>query len=80
MPTVLREAGYSFRIYLDDHEPSHLHVVKAGNEAVINLGSETTRPVVRKNYGMCGKDLRKAFIVVNQNQRFFLQEWRRIHG
>jgi len=80
MPTVLRDTGFEFRIYTNDHGPSHVHVVKAGNEVVINLGSATTRPMVRENFGMSTTNLRKAFLIVNQNQRFFLQEWRRLHG
>lgn len=80
MPTVLREAGFDFRIYTDDHPPAHVHVVKAGEEAVISLGSETMRPWVRENFGMNRKDLRSAFFMVNERQTFFLQEWRRFHG
>lgn len=80
MPTVFRDAGFDFRIYTDDHGPSHVHVVRAGAEAVINLGSATTRPWVRENFGMSKTNLRKAFLIVNQNQRFFLQEWRGLHG
>jgi Domain of unknown function (DUF4160) len=80
MPTVLRESGFDFRIYTDDHDPAHIHVVKGGDEAVITLGTETVAPSVRENHGMSTKNLRKAFLIVNENQPFFLQEWRRIYG
>lgn len=80
MPTVLREAGFDFRIYTDDHAPPHVHVIKAGKEAVIDVGSEILRPWVRDNFGMNRKNLRNAFLLVNGRQTFFLQEWRRIHG
>lgn len=61
MPTVLRESGFNFRIYTDDHEPSHVHVIKAGKEAVITLGSETIRPIVRENYGMNKRTCERHF-------------------
>lgn len=80
MPTVLREAGFDFRVYTDDHSPAHVHVVKAGEEAVIDLGSEIMRPWVRDNFGMNRKNLRRAFLIVNERQTFLLQEWRRLHG
>ena len=80
MPTVLREAGFDFRIYTDDHPPAHVHVLKAGEEAVIDLGSEIMRPRVRDNFGMNRKNLRSAFLIVNERQKFLLQEWRRLHG
>jgi hypothetical protein len=80
MPTVLREGGFYFRIYTDDHPPAHVHVVRAGEEAVINLGSDIMRPWVRDNFGMNRKNLRGAFLIANERQTFFLQEWRRLHG
>ncbi len=52
-------------------------IIKA---AVITLGTETVAPSVRENHGMSTKNLRKAFLIVNENQPFFLQEWRRIYG
>jgi len=61
MPAVFRDAGFDFRIYTNDHGPSHVHVVKAGNEAVINLGGATTRPLVRENFGMSTANLRRHF-------------------
>jgi hypothetical protein len=72
MPTVFRESGFEFRIYLDDHEPAHVHAVKAGDEASITIGSESSRPIVRANYGLNQKNLRKALLIVSENQTLFL--------
>lgn len=67
-------------IYMNDHEPMHVHVFKAEGEVVINLGSEDTAPVVRENIGMRAKDERCALEIVGENQEFLMAEWRRIHG
>jgi hypothetical protein len=52
VPAVLRKDGFNFMIYVDDHEPMHAHVKKAGKEVIINLGDETTKPYERENKGM----------------------------
>ena len=80
MPTVFRDAGFDIRIYSDDHGPSHVHVIKAGAEVVITLGGPTIRPLVRAIFGMSNTNVRKAFLIVNQQQTFLLREWRRLHG
>lgn len=67
-------------IYINDHEPMHVHVFKAEGEVVINLGDEDTAPVVRENIGMRAKDERRALEIVGENQEFLMAEWRRIHG
>ncbi len=52
MASVLTKDGFSVRIYTNDHLPSHVHVVKAGGEAKINLGSETERPTLVRIWNM----------------------------
>lgn len=37
MVTVHREAGFRFIIFVDDHEPAHVHVIGDG-KAKIDLG------------------------------------------
>lgn len=79
MPTVLRQEGFEVRIYFDDHEPPHVHVIKAGEEIVVNLGDETTKPWIRENKGMRQKDMRGALRIVAEYQPHLIAEWRRIH-
>lgn len=47
MPTVLRRDGFRFMIYQGDaeHEPAHVHAVKAGTEVVILLAPVAVREV-----------------------------------
>ena len=74
MPTVLREGGFEFRIYTHDHLPPHVHVIKAGESAVILI--ETIE--VRDNTGMSGRNLRRAQEIVAENATFLASEWERI--
>ena len=46
MPTVLRLDGFEVRIYLNDHEPAHVHVFRAGGEAKIKLGLGGQEPML----------------------------------
>ena len=55
MPTVLRQDGFSFRLYLNDHIPAHVHAFKAEGEAIIYIGDETEGPAVREINGMSSK-------------------------
>jgi Domain of unknown function (DUF4160) len=41
MPTGLRQDGFDVMIYTDDHPPAHVHVFKAGEEIIIDLGDES---------------------------------------
>jgi hypothetical protein len=80
MPTVLRQAGFDFMVYTHDHAPSHVHVWKAGNELIVNLGDEEHDPVIRENNGMSRKEAKQVWQIVEAQQNFLLAEWRRIHG
>ena len=37
---AFRQDGFKFIIYPNDHNPPHVHIIKAAAEAVIYLGSE----------------------------------------
>ena len=80
MAEALRQDGFIFRIYSDDHEPSHVHVIKAGREVVINIGDVNTRPFFRENKSMRKKDAVRALAIVAEQQEVLLEVWRQIHG
>lgn len=75
MVTVLRVLGLRFVIYLDDHEPAHVHVYGDG-EARIDM----IRLSVLSNRGMTKRDLARALGVVRENRDRFLEKWNEIHG
>ena len=65
-------------IYIDDHEPAHVHVVGDGM-AKINLNGPDGVPVVIYQKGMTFSEARRAKVIVDNNTKFLLEEWRRIH-
>ena len=80
MPTLLLEGGFKFRVFLRDHNPPHIHVVKGKATVVISLGDNKTRPRIHQNYGMQPRDIRKALKITAENQNTFLTQWRKYHG
>jgi hypothetical protein len=79
MATIAKTNGFSFRIYSNEHEPPHVHVIKADGEVVIKLGDENNPPVIRKIYGMPDRDVAIAYNLVNQLKTKLLNAWREIH-
>lgn len=77
MPTVLREDGFNFRIYFNDHSPPHVHVLKAEGEAKISIEDEV--PYLLSNDRMKLKDIRQALIIAYRHQARLLECWREIH-
>jgi hypothetical protein len=68
--------GFRVHIWLNDHEPAHVHVYRAEAMAII----EITSLHVRAAYDMKPPDLRRAVEIVEQHQSWFLQRWSQIHG
>lgn len=75
MITVLREGGFRFVIYTDDHQPAHVHVYGDG-EARIDILSLQPRSF----RGMRRRDLEKAIAIVAANRERLLERWSEIHG
>ena len=70
MPTVLRKGGFKFFFYSNEHEPKHIHVLKGGGFAKIDLVTLE----VRQNY-FKKSDLQKILEIVKQNRDYFLRRW-----
>jgi hypothetical protein len=76
MPTVLRVDGFAVRIYTDDHQPPHVHVVKAGVVVVIALA-----PVqLLRVESMRRADIVAALAIVEANREYLVARWSEIHG
>lgn len=81
MPTVLRKDGFRVVIYLNDHLPSHVHVLKGSAEVKINLGTEEAAPSLIEILGsISDKDVVKALYLVKEHQAELRAQWRKIHG
>jgi hypothetical protein len=76
MPTIYRENGVRFVIYLDDHLPAHIHIIGDG-EAKIALEPDIELLWQR---GFSNLDVKKALDVVKTNRIEFLSRWKLIHG
>ena len=75
MPTIIRQDGFRVVIYPSDHAPPHVHVQKAGREAVIELN-----PVkVKVNRRMSLAQLRSAKSIVRLNVERLLAAWEEFH-
>lgn len=80
MPTVLRKHGFRVMLYVDDHEPPHVHAWKDDAEVVVTLAAHGERPWIREHHGATRKVQLAALSVVAEHNGFLLAEWRRIHG
>ena len=74
-PTILRERGYQFLLYTNDHLPPHIHVRKSGHEAVVKLDSAD----ILVSHGYNERELKKICKIVRDNQIMMLTEWDKIH-
>ena len=79
MVTLYRANGLSVVIFVDDHEPSHVHVFGDG-QLKINLIGTNGGPELIWAEGMKRSDVRRAMKIVIGQQEHFLARWREIHG
>jgi hypothetical protein len=79
MATIYRARGLRFMIYVDDHEPAHVHVFGDGELKVVIRG-EDGLPQIVYAVGMKATDRRRAMDVVLEQQSAFLARWQEIQG
>lgn len=79
MVTVLRSGGLRIVVYLDDHEPAHVHVLGDG-EAKIELGIGSGEPDLVWSVGFSNADVRRAYRLVRDHRDMLIAKWRELHG
>lgn len=79
MVTVYRAHGLRIVIFVDDHEPAHVHVFGDG-EAKINLGGDDGYPELIFAVGMTRAEIRRAMGVVGDQRAYLREQWSKIHG
>jgi hypothetical protein len=79
MVTVHRAHGFHIVIFVDDHEPAHVHVFGSG-QAKINLAGADGVPELVWVDGMKRSEVRRAMKIVAEQQGRLLARWRDIHG
>lgn len=76
MPTVMQFNGLRVVIYYADHDPAHVHVLGAGNEARINIITNE----VMSNFGFSRAEIRTIKAEIAANQQTLLQRWIEFNG
>lgn len=70
MPTLLLKDGFKFFFYANEHEPRHIHVLKGGNFAKIDLSSLH----VVKSY-LKPAELKRTLEIVKDQREEFIRSW-----
>ena len=79
MVTGLRAHGLRVVIFVNDHQPAHVHVFGDG-EAKINLLGSDGAPALVWADGMSRGEIRRATRIVTEQQTALLARWEDIHG
>jgi hypothetical protein len=77
MPKIFEKDGFSFAFYSNDHEPVHVHVVKAGAEAIFDLFQDVE---LRQSHGFKLNDLAKAQQLAQEHRQLILDKWHEHFG
>lgn len=81
MATIHREDGFSFRVFLNDHPPAHVHVWKRGASVVIQLPTLHAPAIILRIDGtMKNSDVVRAVEIVQDNAGLMWEGWDRFHG
>lgn len=76
MPVIFRIGPFRIVIFVNDHEPPHVHCIGKGESAVIEIKSGQ----IKSNNGVHPKDLKKLIDFIIEQSDVLLIEWRHYHG
>lgn len=79
MVVVHRAHGLRFIIYVDDHEPAHIHV-RGDGEAKVQLVGSDGMPALVRVVGMTRADQRRMMREITEQQTVLLMRWKEFHG
>jgi hypothetical protein len=82
MPRVYEAGGFKVYIYLPpaEHGPPHVHVVKAGSEVVIHIGTGTALVPHRVFGPISDREIVRAVRLVESIEKNLLEQWSTYHG
>lgn len=72
VPTVFVKDGFRFFFYSNDHRPIHVHVRKAGKEAVFNVEDTVD---LRESVGFNVGELRRAEELATEHRQLIIKLW-----
>jgi hypothetical protein len=76
MPTVHRDHGLKFVVYIDDHPPPHIHVTGRG---IAKVALEPAVALLHSR-SLSKADIGRILEVVRSQRSMMLEAWNRIHG
>lgn len=80
MPTVFRQEGFEVIIRTNDHNPPHVHIIKAEGQVKVTLGDENEEPDLHTILSpMSRKNTKRALEIVEEQQMYLLERWREIY-
>ncbi len=79
MVTVVRADGLRVVIFVNDHQPAHVHVFGDGEAKINLLGPGGSPDLVWADRTTRG-EVRRALQIVVEQQVLLLQHWEKIHG
>jgi len=72
MPLVFEEEGFLFSFYSNDHTPIHVHVRKAGAEAIFDVHDSVE---LRESKGFKIRELTRAEELATKNRERIIRKW-----
>lgn len=72
MPTLLKEDGFRFFFYSNEHDPAHVHIEKGDTYAKIELDTFKVVEIDKAK----GKDKKKMLDIVKANNKNFKKSWK----
>ena len=71
-PIFHKEDGYTFKVFSNEEDRRHIHIIKAENEAKFWL--EPTIELA-ENYGFSSKEIKRITLIVEQYGNEFRQKY-----
>jgi hypothetical protein len=72
MPQIFEKEGFKFSFYSNEHRPIHVHVRKAGAEALFNTEGGVQ---LRESFGFKARDLARAEELAEAHKELIIQSW-----
>lgn len=70
MPTLLNCNGFKFFFYANEHFPAHVHVIKGGAWAKLEIRNQK---VVYSSFK--AKELQECLKILSLNKKMFMEKW-----
>jgi len=76
-PLFKEENGFAFRIFSNEEDRMHIHVLKDKNEAKVWLEPEIK---IEYNFGFKQQEIKRIMKIVKENEEEFKQKYREFIG